>query len=226
MQKREGRHIGILVPTTDMVMSWFAYDLAVAMSYHMAHHPDDTLVPIVHQGTLLARSRNVMAEDALSMGLDWLLWLDSDMRFPPDTIARLLESGHDIVTTNAPKRKEPIGSTAHRWSDEEKKQVLIDISETSDEIVEVNACGFAVCIMRAEVFNRIERPWFWTPYLEDYDLIVGEDYYFASKAQQAGIKIMCDLELSEEIGHIGIKDYYLEDARMWNEILEQRKKEE
>lgn len=222
MRFKEGRHLGILVPTTDMVMSWFAYDLAVAMSYHLAHHPDDVLVPIVHQGTLLAKSRNVMAEDALKMDLDWLIWLDSDMRFPPDTFARLLESGNDIVTTNAPKRKEPIGTTAYRFDEGVGKMVPIDISP-SDEIVQIDTGGFAVSAMRAEVFRRVEKPWFWTPYHAPNDIIIGEDVYFADKCIRAGLKIMCDLELSEQIGHIGIKDFYLEDARMWKEILEKEK---
>jgi hypothetical protein len=205
------------MPTMDMVFSDFAYDMGVALAYHMAKHPDDQLVPVVAKGTALPKMRNTLAQDAINMDADWTIWLDSDMRFPPDTIARLLESGHDVVTVNASKRKEPIGSTAHVLNRATNKMEMLSI-EPSDEIVQIGSGGFAVAAIRTEVFRRVPGPWFHTPYLEDINQIIGEDIYFCSKLGQAGIKIHCDLELSEVIGHTGLKDYFLSDARMWKAI--------
>jgi hypothetical protein len=217
------RVLAILVPTLDTVFSQFTHSLSMAMAYHLAHNPNDVLIPIMHQGTLLARSRNWLAQQAIDHEADWAIWLDSDMTFPPDTFARLIESGHDVVTTNAPKRKEPIGSTAHVLNKETGRMELLDISEPSFEIVPIGTCGFAVAAMRTDVFKRVDKPWFFTPYYEAGDFIVGEDAYFASQLGKAGIKLMCDLELSEQIGHLGIKEYTLEDARIFNRILEEEK---
>jgi hypothetical protein len=181
----------------------------------------DRIAIVLAQGTVLASTRNNMAQDALDMAADWTIWLDTDMRFPQDVFARLLESGHSVVTTNAPKRKEPIDSTAHVRDKDTKKMELVDITEVSDEIIRIDTCGFAVAAIATEVFKRLSKPWFWNPYLEKQDLIVGEDHYFASRLEGEGIPLMCDLELSEEIGHTGLKDYTLTDARVWKQVHEE-----
>ena len=222
---RPSRLIAVLMPTMDVVYSDFAHDMAVSLAYHMAKNPEDQLVPVTAKGTALPKMRNTLAQDAINMDADWTIWLDSDMRFPADTIARLLESGNDVVTVNAPKRKEPIGSTAHIYNPITNRMDKLPI-DPSGEIVQIGSCGFAVAAIRTEVFRRVPGPWFHTPYLEDINQIIGEDIYFSSKLGQAGIKLHCDLELSEEVGHTGLKDYYLADARMWRDIKKAEEEEQ
>ena len=214
--KQFDRLIAVCIPTLDIVFASFMHDLATAVAYHVAT-TNDRVSLVTAQGTVLAKTRQTMVIDAQNMGADWIVWLDTDMRFPPDVISRLLESGNSIVTTNAPKRKEPIGSTAHVLNKETKKMELLDIAPSS-EIVRIDTGGFAVAAMEVKVFDRLEKPYFWNPYIPERGIHVGEDIYFCSILGKAGIPIMCDLELSEEIGHTGLKDYYLRDARIWKEL--------
>ncbi len=49
------------------------------------------------QSSSVTHARNATVELALKEGMDALLWLDADMKVPPDVLIRLLKHGKDIV---------------------------------------------------------------------------------------------------------------------------------
>jgi hypothetical protein len=52
------------------------------------------------QGTLIFTQRENLAEEALKWGAEYLMWVDSDMRFPKDTLEEMLKHNVDIVGVN------------------------------------------------------------------------------------------------------------------------------
>ena len=57
-----------------------------------------------------AHGRNSTVEIALQQGCDYIMWIDSDMKMPPDTLLKLLRHQTDIVGATYSKRvKDPSG---------------------------------------------------------------------------------------------------------------------
>jgi hypothetical protein len=65
-----------------MVHAGFSFDLAKLIGFWARKYPEQELRLASMQGTLLVRQRYQLAKNALKEGAGWLLWLDSDMRFP------------------------------------------------------------------------------------------------------------------------------------------------
>src|SRR5687768_2204965 len=91
------------MPSGDQMQTTTAISLAALV--HAASSIELALLNTRH--SILSHARNVLARDALQRGCDWLLWIDSDMRFPPDTLARLLAHGEAMVGADYPRRVEP-----------------------------------------------------------------------------------------------------------------------
>lgn len=154
----------------------------------------------------LAGNREKLAEVALEQGADWLLWLDSDQTFPPDTLARLLAADKALIGCNISLRSRPAAPTAKVfrggawtpvWTDETKAK--------AGEIERVDLMGLGVCLVHADVMRQLERPWF-------VFQKPGEDAHFFAKANRAGIGVYVDHALSWEVGHVGQHVYTNADA--------------
>lgn len=152
------------------------------------------------QGSVIQHQREDLAEAAMKAGADRLLWIDGDQTFPPDALDRLLSHNELFIGCNISTKRDPVGPTARGldgsalWTGPEDKGT-----------VEVGALGFGLCLISADVFRAVPRPWFDA---------VGEDYDFCRKARDAGFRIMLDHALSWEIGHVGERIYTNADAML------------
>jgi hypothetical protein len=191
-------------------MSGFCFDLAKLIGYH-SRATDDEIIILQMPGTLIFSQRESLADQALAEGAEAILWIDSDMRFPADTLEVMLSRNVAILGVNATTRREPILPTAlhlhikedsHEWEKVESRgKVGIEL---------VTAVGFGVTLTRADVFKTMRKPWFdilWT----DKGGIIGEDVHFCIKAQDFGIDTYVDHDLTPLIKHIGIKEYGWDD---------------
>jgi GT2 family glycosyltransferase len=169
--------------------------------------------------------RNKLAEAALKEGADYILWIDADMRFPKNTIERLLAHDKDIVGVNATTRNYPVSPTAkHLECDFEKNSsTWIPVNSKGKTGVEkVAAIGCGVMLCKAEVFKKTPQPWFWFHKLKS-DKILGEDVHFCIAAHDAGFETWVDHGLSNEIGHIGQYTYSWQDIKDGSEQLQRPK---
>ena len=201
--------IGILVPTRDFVNSGFAFDLARLVGYTIGT-TENRVVIYTSSGTLLSAQRQDLARDAVKAGCTHTFWLDSDMRFPKDALIRLLERDENIVCANYAKRRfptEPIAVKKNVPGQDAEKINRVYTEEDSTGLVEVDYCGMGVMLIKAEVYNKMEYPWFaipWVPAAEDY---IGEDVWFCRRAAENGFKTLIDQDLSKEVHHIGTFEY-------------------
>ena len=154
------------------------------------------------RGSLVALRRNLIAERALSCGADWLLWIDADQSFPPDTLKRLLAHRLDFVGCNIPIRYDPIGPTAGRLGEDGRvRHIWTEPGNTAVEAVDV--LGMGVCLVHRRVFDAMEAPWFGG---------TAEDHQFCLKAARAGFRPHVDHGLSWQIGHVGERMLTNQDA--------------
>lgn len=178
--------ITICTPTRDDVDAGFAMSLA----YLMRSYTDSNF--IVMLGTLLPNLRQGLVKQAMSIGSSHVLFIDSDMSFPPYTLHQLMRADKDIIGANCVQR------TQDEWTARKDGHFVSSLNKTGIE--QVDTLGFGVTLIKMKVFETVERPWFNTPY--DGEKHEGEDVSFCRKARDAGFKIFIDHDLSQEIGHV------------------------
>jgi hypothetical protein len=211
------RTVAILVPARDTVMTSFAYDMARAMSTHTAM-TDDRVMLYTSHGTLIASQRTELARQALKEGADYFLWLDSDMRFPKETIGHLIARDKPIVAANYATRRMPVKPVA--MMDEGGKIGRVYTAPDSEGLQPVDYIGMGVMMVKREVFEKMEQPWFAIPYSTKGDHYIGEDVFFCTKAREAGFEVLVDHDLSHHVKHIGTLEYSHEGAWAMKEQLE------
>lgn len=211
--------IAICVPCRDSVMSGFAFDLANMVAY-TARHTDHKITLLQMPGTLIFTQREKLAEEALADGAEAVLWIDSDMRFPANTLEVMLSRKVPILGVNATTRREPIIPTAGQLEMNGDSATFRKVESRGKQGIEqVTAVGFGVTLVKSQVFREIPKPWFNIIWKDDGD-IIGEDVHFCVKALDCGIETYVDHDLSPLIKHIGIKEYGWDDVKHGNNNLQ------
>lgn len=207
------RHIAICIPARDQVHTSFSYSLTnMACEWSVANVPNGDKLALYHsKGTLIANQRQDLARVAIEGGATHILWLDSDMRFPKDTLTRLLAHDKPIVACNYATRRIPVKTVAFE-NDQDWTCVYTD--EDSTGLQPVASVGMGVMLVDAEVYKAMPKPYFAIGYSAAADAFIGEDIYFCRKARTCGFEVLIDHDLSKEIRHIGEMDYLLEHAVM------------
>lgn len=191
-----------------------AFDLAVMCGYDARHRKGDHGVYTIH-GTLIFDQREKLAQEALKDGADYILWIDADMRFPKNTIERLIRHDKPIVGVNATTRSIPVKATAknlHIDFEKEENHWLQVSSKNKTGLEQVTSIGCGVMLVKREVFEKTPRPWFWFEVIPG-DKLLGEDVYFCVKAHDAGFDTWIDHDLSNEIGHVGSYTFGWQDIK-------------
>lgn len=185
--------IVICTPTRDNVTGGFAFDLVNLVR----HYPDTVFA--VSQGSILSNLRQGLAEASIKNGASHILFIDSDMRFPANTIGRLWEKNVDIIGANCSQR------TQNQFTARKGGEFIS--SENKTGIEEVDTIGFGVTLIRTNVFQNLPKPWFSMPW--DGEKHIGEDVFFCDLARFHGAKIYVDHDLSKEIKHTGTMEFGL-----------------
>lgn len=154
------------------------------------------------KGSILPRGRSTLVKQALEMNASHILFLDSDMVFPVQTLHRLLRWDRAVIGCNCPTKMLPSTPTARMKNESFAGEPLYSSPDDVD-IKRVWRVGTGVMLIQTRVFRTIPQPWFpieWVEELQDYR---GEDWAFCEKLDAAGIPIYVDLGLSRVIGHVG-----------------------
>lgn len=198
------KKILIAIPCMDMVSARFAQSLATLKKVGKC-----TVSFLM--GSLIYDSRNKLAGMALEMEADYILWLDSDMVFQPDTLERMMDTlnNHphiDILSGLYFRRTTPFTPVLFNKLERDGETLVFeDVKEVPNDLFEVAGCGFGCVLMKTDCLFDIGMNWF-TPFVD-----AGEDCAFCMRAREKGYKIYCDPNIS--LGHMGYapitKDFYL-----------------
>lgn len=178
--------------------------------------------------SMLTESRHTLVAAAVSWDADYMLCLDADHVFPPDTLMRLLAHGLPVVGCNYPRRVTPTAPTAAGDSDDEDSPShLIYTTKEKAEAKEVEECahmGFGVLLINMKVFEALQHhaervgdgnmlPLFAFEPSPNKAGMTGEDVFFFKKLAAAGITPFIDHALSWEVGHC--YEIVLTNAHAW-----------
>lgn len=194
--------VSILVPTKDTVYSHFSYSLSNLIKVSTQMGVDTHL--FFDSSTILINQRENLIENAIEMGSEWCLWLDSDMMFPPTTLLRLLSHKEDIVACNYMKRSFPSKSVAFTDTTDWESWVPL---EHSNNLEVVEAVGMGCVLMRTNVFKQLTKPYFEYTYQSETQDWIGEDFTLFKKLNDLGYKVKIDMNLSNQVYHIGTFAY-------------------
>lgn len=212
-------NLSICVPARETVNTGFSYDLAMLAARFYGNAPAGTTFNLNFlNGTLIADQRTKLVDMSLKQGATHILFLDSDMRFPPNLVERLTNHDKDIVACNYATRRLPVKTVA--FSDYANMSYIYSTDKNGLE--ECDAVGMGAMLVKAEVFRKLPYPWFQIHYLPSARMWAGEDMYFCQMAKAHGYKIMIDHDLSKEIRHIGSFEFgheHTEVARADDEAL-------
>lgn len=194
--------LAICIPARDQVHTWFAYSLTLAVSYISAKYDYVKCNLIVSNGTLIQEQRTDLARKALASDASWVIFVDTDMRFPKSAFEQLVKHKKPIVAASYPTRKYPFIQPVTFRSDEGDERVYT--KPDSEGLEEVASTGFGLIAVHRSVFEKVPQPWFYVPYdtaKNKFDC--GEDIWFCRRAREAGFPVMIDHDLSKAVSHIG-----------------------
>lgn len=199
--------VAVCIPAQDTVATGFAYDLARMMAFTAASWMPDLIGSLqlyFAAGTLVAPQRHELVGRAIAGEATHILWLDSDMRFPKDTLIRLMHHGKPIVAANyCSRRMPPVPVALSFISETTSERKHLYTTDESTGLVPVEGVGMGVMLTAVDVFRRIGTPYFhidWSPTDEMYQ---GEDIFFCKRARKFGLEVLVDQDLSGEISHVG-----------------------
>jgi glycosyltransferase involved in cell wall biosynthesis len=207
-------NVDICIPSDDDCRMSFAMSLAEMMRYTIAETDKGRLLFHTRiynaRSSNLAGNRNLLVENALEHDADYVLFLDSDMTFPPDTLARLLGSAEqfnlDVIAATYSTRQQ--GCVCRNNTSRLDSGIYRKIQTAAmNGIFEINNVGTGIMLIAARVFRNLAKPWFMFTWNEATQELEGEDTSFCKKANAAGFKIWVDYDLSKQTGHIGTFTY-------------------
>lgn len=202
----------IAVPCMDMMHTGFV------RAFTSLAKPENAAVAFI-PGTLIYEARNTIAQNAVREGFEQVLWLDSDMDIPPDTMVRLaadMDTGKDFVTAMYYRRKPPTNPVVFdkvEWKVHDSG--VVETGATSylhyppGQVFEIAGAGFGCCMTSGNLLKAtVER--YGSPFTPLMGM--GEDLAFCWRAGQMGFKMYCDSRII--CGHIGQYTYSEKDYLM------------
>ena len=163
----------------------------------------------------LPASRTRLLQHAIQWQARYLLWLDSDHVFPPDTLFRLLAHRLPVVGCNQPRRTQPTGPVAVKLNDKGEMEHVwtTEALAKAGTVEEVWHVGLALCLMDMNILHQVKAHvekgvgWaHWQPFDRKRDPVtkarMGEDVAFFRELTAAGVKVYIDHGLSWQVGHI------------------------
>lgn len=195
-------HVVICIPSGDMVHTDFMLSVMHVMQKGRS---SGFCVSLVNsKSSIVTHSRNLAVDAGLETRAEWMLFLDSDMVFPGDIIARLMRHNRPVVGATYPRKIQPLGFIGNRLDG-------APLSLKDKGLVEASRLPAGCLLIKAEIFSRMKKPFFRCGYDEQTGEILGEDFWFSDRLRSLGYSLWCDMDASRHVEHIGPCRYQLDD---------------
>lgn len=182
--------IGIGIPTIGQIRTETTRSLMEIMKlpYEM--------IPIFVYGAYVSQNREKIVTKAQELGCTHLLFIDHDMIFTPSDIQTLLSYDKPLVVAAYHERELP-------------SRLMMEMLDTEDfsdytipnELFKIKSAGLGCSLIKMELFERLERPYFPMKYTQAGIVAESEDVGFCRKVREGGEDVWCDPTLP--IKHIG-----------------------
>ena len=137
----------------------------------------------------IVSSRTWLVNEAIKKGATHILFIDSDMLFPENTLRQLLSHKKEIVGVEYNKREFPL------------KGVYEPLEEKTNKLYKAKHVGTGLLLIDLSVFSKLKGAWFNFGRDSQGALALGEDVWFCNTARDAGYDVWIDPTI--KVGHIG-----------------------
>lgn len=137
----------------------------------------------------IVANRTALVKDALAQGATHLLFVDSDMLFPPDALEKMLSHDKDIVGVEYNKRQFPL------------EPVFVQPNK-QDTLYKSQVVGTGLMLIKLSIFKKmVNDPWFSFGRNAQGETTLGEDVWFCRTAGDAGFEVWVDPTI--KVFHLG-----------------------
>lgn len=192
------KKLAVCIPCRDTLHSAHALNLVELVKFNTMNGIDTHV--FMDASTVLLTQRERLAEMAIDLDSEYMLWLDSDIVFPATTAVRLLAHKKDIVAGNYVKRQPPFKGVAYEKIGDWQHPLAFDIK---DELVKIEGIGLGCVLMKTKLFLDLPKPWFEFRYNAETNDVLGEDMILWQKLLKQNYEIFVDTQLSQELRHLG-----------------------
>lgn len=149
------------------------------------------IVPVIEMSIPHDESRNRIAKSAIDYKCDYIFFIDSDTLIKKGQLEQLLLQDKDAITGVSYMKTLPYYSLIRKRIG---YRLYNPIEPYGTELINIDGAGFGCFLIKTDVFNKIEYPWFQFHYMKHDDKWrhIGEDLYFCDQLKNANIDIYCD----------------------------------
>lgn len=216
--------IAVCVASSGNCKTQFAMSFAGLMAYFptrplMVEQPEQHIAQFLVESSSIAYNQHRLVEAARDWKATHILWLEDDMKFPPEALHMLFARRQMWVGANYPIRSGPPFTNTALAFDQSRVRTRADSTG-------LEAClytGYGCALMDVTIFDKVETPWFEFPWKGDGNYATS-DWYFSEKVRAAGIPIYVDHDLSKLIGHVGSHTYNVAEVEAWEAMKSQQEK--
>jgi len=164
------------------------------------------MLPIGSDGCYVEENRNGIVQYAFDTGIpfDWLLWIDTDMIFPDDSLLRLLAHSKNVDSGRTPGRADIVGANyRQRIPPYSFVGFYMDGSDAhlnEPGLHRMRHLPAGLLLTRFDIYRKLKPPWYRAPRVKGEPR---DEVYFCNAAREAGYEIWCDHDLTREVRHIG-----------------------
>lgn len=153
-----------------------------------------------------AVARNMIAELCIKGDYDYVLMVDSDMIIPGGTLNVMLDDPVDVCFGAYPRKNNTEGKTTLIKPNTKNYEDSFYMSDLKgNQRISVKGGGFGCVLINRKVIEKLAYPWFkYVSY--NNGTFLSEDYYFCSKAREAGFKL--EAATGVKCGHLVRKFQY------------------
>jgi len=221
--------LGICVPLYMVVPASFFVNFIHRLTELHGNGRNYEVKIYMQQGTVIDRSRNFLVKEALKDGCDYIMFIDADMILPQNAIDELIDMKLDIVSGLYFQKGKPYLPVARLKKNEEDIDHKFLEEFEFGKVLPISGAGMGCCLIKSEVFEKMEYPWFKFEWRERNGKIeqLAEDLYFCDKAKEAGYDsylntgIICE-HFGTEVGashFLMYRDELLKDKKDREEVI-------
>lgn len=173
-------------PTTGSIQA----ETAACIVRLCQHTPETEFKPL--GCTFLPQARTQLVQYAMQQGASHILFVDGDMRFPPDALDRLLRHRAWVVGANYRRRS----SAGHKFTATRNEHQVSSVGLHGLEAVDFIGLGLALVDLSVFLGGCTVDQWF------PATLFQNEDVAFCKLVRSLGYDVLVDHDLSQDVGHV------------------------
>lgn len=188
------KHIAVCIPSGEMVHADFMLSLLHVVQAGRVAGFRVSVINVKY--SVVTEARNLCVEAAIDSKADSVLFLDSDMVFPSDTIKRLVAHGVPIAGATYPRKMLPLSFIGTR-----RDGAAFSLEDKG--LVEAARVPTGCLLIDRGIFVKMKAPFFRCSYDETAGRVLSEDFWFCDRVRDLGFPLWCDMDLSRQVEHIG-----------------------